>query len=273
MAKIVFHFVLGLLVVLTLNACSLFGSSTSYERINALIFAKVDGVDLKGDLFVPRNSSRNKIPVVIVVHGGGWTSRTGDMESICKKIARAGYAAFNITYRLAPQYHYPTQVNDVKSAIAWIKKNGDRYNLDSTNIAGWGYSAGAHLIMMAGLDPSQNLKAIVSGGTPAELTAWPHSPLVFKLIGHTMQDDLKAWKDASPVNNVYENSPPVFLYHGEWDTTVEVDQLERMEKALRAKGVHVETYRIPWMGHFAVYLFSAKSDTLGIQFLKKYLSE
>ena len=259
--------ILNLVFVLFLAGCSTLPKGAQVEKVHFSQEVK----SLVGDLYLPK--AEEKTPVVIVVHGGGWSSRTGDMESICKKLVRRGIAAFNITYRLAPENKYPKAVNDVKAAMDWIKENGARYNIDTQRMGGWGYSAGAHLILLSGLNPEQGLKAIVAGGTPAQLTYWPKSPMIGDFIGHPMATHKKIWEEASPINHVREKSPPVYLYHGAWDTLVDYEQMGIMEKALKKKGVEVKTYSAPLMGHFMVYLLSFKSDRLGLDFLVEKLNK
>lgn len=72
--------------------------------------------------------------------------------------------------------------------------------IDFSQLSGWGYSAGAYLILMAGLNPNIGLSKIVAGGTPADLTAWPESPLVIGLLGMPLKENPDLWKQASSVN-------------------------------------------------------------------------
>lgn len=245
--------------------CSTLPSDTKLETVKFSEEVK----SLEGTLYLP--ASKKPTAAVIVVHGGGWRSRSGEMTTICKKLANQGIAAFNVTYRLAPENLYPKALNDVSAAIDWLNKNAIKYNIDKDRIGGWGYSAGAHLILRAGLDPKMGLKAIVSGGTPAKLDYWPKSPMVEAFIGHPIKTHEKTWKEASPFYYVYENSPPVFLYHGAWDMLVEPEQMYLMEKALKEKNVEVKTHEAPMQGHFVTYLFSAESENLGVKYLKEKL--
>jgi acetyl esterase/lipase len=221
---------------------------------------------LAGDLYLPNKPGLK--PAVVVVHGGGWTKRRGEMTGISKRLAKAGFAVFNITYRLAPDYLHPAQENDVSAALEWLYAHAEDYDIDKQAISGWGYSAGAHLILMAGLDRDKPpfLRSIVAGGTPADLTAWPRSPLVLKLIGKPYVDAAQQWYDASPVNRVTENSPPVFLYHGARDSLVETEQMEFMQQALKEKAVPVETYTISYVGHIGAYLFGGGAEKRAVQF-------
>jgi dipeptidyl aminopeptidase/acylaminoacyl peptidase len=85
-------------------------------------------------------------------------------------------------------------------------------------------------------------------------------------MGKSMSDANSDWNSASPVTHVSPNSPPVFLYDGEWDTVVEVEQMGFMERALRAKNIPVETYTVKFLGHIATYVLASGAERRGIQF-------
>lgn len=86
-------------------------------------------------------------PIIIYVHGGGWISGSkSSYTRICKSFAHEGYLTFNINYRLAPKYSYPTQIQDIARAIDWVDKNAEIYGGDKTKIFLAGDSSGAHLI-------------------------------------------------------------------------------------------------------------------------------
>lgn len=241
-------------------------SDRNYTALHDVIYTTVESQNLAGELYIP--DAPGLKPAVVVVHGGGWTNRSGDMEGISKKLAKAGFVVFNIQYRLAPENRHPAQVEDVSAALEWLYAHAGDYQIDPRLISGWGYSAGAHLILMAGLDRQQPpfLRSIVAGGTPADLTAWPNSPLVLKLIGKPMIEAKTAWQNASPVNHVSKRSPPVFLYHGEWDTLVEIEQMTMMKNALAEKNIPVETYTVKFLGHIATYVLASGAERRGIQF-------
>lgn len=244
------------------------GGNQPFEVTRGVVYKSVEGKMLKGDIFRPADTGPK--PGVVVVHGGSWASRSGDMEGIAERLAREGFVAFNITYRLAPESLYPKAVEDVRDAIKWLHENAAKYGVDKKKISGWGYSAGAHLILLVGLDARTGLQAIVAGGTPAYFPAWPHSPIIKKFIGKSLKEAPELWREASPALHVKKDSPPVFLYHGYGDTLVEADQMYRMRDALVAAHRPVETYEVPILGHIGVYLFSRKSEDLGVDFLKKH---
>ncbi len=265
--KINFIFLNTLLLVSFLIGCATFFQRQDYSIQKEVVFKSGPDFNLAGDLYLPKEKTLR--PAVVVVHGGSWARKTGDMESICRDLASAGYVVLNTTYRFVPENKFPAALEDVRDSVTWIKDHAKMYNVDPQNIAIWGYSAGAHLALLAGVDGNLGVKAIVAGGTPANLTAWPNSPLVKELLGVTYAEDPKLWEQASPVFHVTENSPPVFLYHGDWDRLVEVEQMDMMAQALQKKQRVVQTYRVTWLGHMAVYLLSQSSINKGIEFLKQ----
>ena len=76
------------------------------------------------DILVP--NGKGKFPITIYVHGGGWISgNKNSYTRICKSFAHEGYLTFNINYRLTPRYSYPSQIQDIASAINWIERNAE----------------------------------------------------------------------------------------------------------------------------------------------------
>ena len=115
------------------------------------------------DLFVPRRPSSRR-PVVVYVHGGGW--QTGDKRRIGHKarlFTRAGYLFASVNYRLSPpvrglpapdRVRFPDHPHDVGEALGWLTRNVRRYGGDPDRLVLIGHSAGAHLVSLAGVDPS-----------------------------------------------------------------------------------------------------------------------
>ena len=254
-------------IFFSLVACSTF-ERKDYELQNAITYKQIDGLSLKGDLYISKKEGLR--PAIVVVHGGSWKRRAGDIEWICRDLANAGYVVFNVTYRFAPQHQFPKPVEDIRDAVLWLKQNASKYNVDPEKMAGWGYSAGSNLILLAAIDGTLGLKAVVAGGTPANLTVWPKSPMVKEYLGSLYAENPKVWEAASPTFLITESSPPVFLYHGSWDDLVEPNQMEMMADALKQKQRVVETYSVPLMGHMMVYLLSQSSVDHGIDFLKRH---
>jgi acetyl esterase/lipase len=106
-----------------------------------------DPLDHLLDIAYP-NITKDRYPVIIHVHGGGWVY--GNKDTIYKAygmaLAQKGFAVLTINYRLAPTHNFPSQLYDLDEVLKFIEKNEERYSLDTGNVFMIGDSAGAHLI-------------------------------------------------------------------------------------------------------------------------------
>jgi len=119
-----------------------------------LVYASRDGTDLLLDLYLPANPIRRPIPVIVFVHGGGWSGGTRTTGPDFKRyFAQDGFAMASIEYRLTPSITFPANVEDVRTAIRWLKANAVAHGLDGDRICLWGTSAGGHLAAVAALAP------------------------------------------------------------------------------------------------------------------------
>jgi acetyl esterase len=86
-------------------------------------------------------------PIVFYVHGGGFRILSKDTHWIMGLgFARRGFIVFNVSYRLAPKHRYPTAVDDVCAAFAWVVKHAAEYGGDPSRVVLAGESAGANLV-------------------------------------------------------------------------------------------------------------------------------
>lgn len=108
------------------------------------------------DIYRPKNSTEEKLPVVIYLHGGAWVE--GDklinadnyVEKTILKLVEKSHIVISLNYRLVSEdVHFPGPVADTKDAVRWVRKNADKYSFDSENIGFWGVSAGAHLSLLS----------------------------------------------------------------------------------------------------------------------------
>ena len=226
--------------------------------------------ELRGDLYLP--ARRDKLPVVLTIHGGGWANRSrDDMADISRKLTRHGFAVFNINYRFAPRYTYPAQLHDVQQAFRWIAANANRYRLDPERINTWGYSSGAHLAALAGARNDvaglPRVRAVVAGGIPSDLRKYSDSPIVMRFMGDDRDAMPERYAEASPAFHVSPQHPPVFLYHGKLDLLVTPDQATDYFDALQSAGVDAELYLHDWRGHMTMFLFGGDAEARAINFL------
>ncbi|HET9484396.1 MAG TPA: alpha/beta hydrolase [Xanthomonadales bacterium] len=125
-----------------------------------LTYAVVGGRALRLDVYRPAPGSVTPTPLVVFVHGGAWSSGSrAPLPSWLAPLLDAGVAVASVDYRLtsevglygAEPVTFPAQIHDVKAAIRWLRAHAADYDFDSTRIALWGSSAGAHLAAIAGL--------------------------------------------------------------------------------------------------------------------------
>jgi acetyl esterase/lipase len=213
-------------------------------------------------------------PAVLLIHGGGWTGGDGrwEMVPIAKQLAKRGYVVFNVTYRMAPRWLYPAPVDDLREAVKWMRAHAQEEGIDPSRIATFGYSAGGHLAALVGLDEQMKINAIVAGGTPADLSLFPGGTLVPQFLGGTRKQIPERFREASPVNHVTRNSPPVFIYHGSADTLVPPEQAWAFDARLTKFKVPHELYWIEGRNHIPAFLLSGNTIQLAIDFLDRNLS-
>ena len=224
------------LITLALTAVLILtgATRTSAETVqNGLTYAP-SGQRL--DLCLPDGPRRKT--GLIFIHGGGFAKgNRGQMLGFCKLLANGGFPSVTVSYRLTSQGHaYPAAVQDIKSAVAWMRKNAGKLGIDPGKIVVIGYSAGATLALSAGLENRSRVAGIVSVAGISDFAlarqATPHRQLkkdIDAYLGRTPAPK------ASPLTAVSAGDPPVFLFHGKRDKLVPVTQsvilAERLKKA------------------------------------------
>jgi acetyl esterase len=119
-------------------------------RVQDLQVPTRDGAQLLARLYAP---SHDKLPVLLFLHGGGFTIGSVQTHDIlCRELARlSGAAVLSLDYRLAPEHAFPTAANDAWDALQWLAAQGDKLGLDTQRIAVGGDSAGGTLAAVCAL--------------------------------------------------------------------------------------------------------------------------
>lgn len=119
------------------------------------VYSHAAGSPRLADLYIPAatpDSRPGPLPVVIWLHGGGW--RFGDRRLAPDLRAFAQHsqiALVSIDYRLSDEAKFPAQVEDVKTAVRWVRSVAGEYSFHPDRIGLWGSSAGGHLAACAAL--------------------------------------------------------------------------------------------------------------------------
>jgi acetyl esterase/lipase len=150
-----------------------------------LVYATVDGKELKLDLYVPKQKAPagQVRPLVVWVHGGGWKGGSKE-HNPALFLLMDGYAVASINYRLTGVASFPAQIWDCKAAIRFLRAKAHDYGYDPSNIGVFGGSAGGHLAALMGttnnhpelegkvgdhLEVSSNVQAVVGWYGPTDL--------------------------------------------------------------------------------------------------------
>ncbi|MGK9475663.1 alpha/beta hydrolase [Melioribacter sp. OK-6-Me] len=243
-------FFLPILAIAQFNRDTSFTTKSAYEKIKKEYpFVKPAELDSQGlqilknviyysegqrklllDLFMPAGHAK-KLPLVVIVHGGGWRSGYKEMEHpIASRIARKNYLCATVEYRLSTEALYPVAILDVKRAICWLKENSDVYKIDTSKIVLMGMSAGGQIAAMAALtDKIEKLSAkncainaaaiidvdgVYDMTTPSESgkDSIPSKPSAAKQwLGFTYKENPSLWIEASPLKYVDSTSPPMLF--------------------------------------------------------------
>lgn len=195
-------------------------------------YTQVGGRSLHADVFYPP-SSRKKSPAVVLVHGGGWRSGDKSMNTpLAQQLALRGYVAMSVEYQLSQEAKYPAAVYNLKAAIRWLRANTKKYNIDETNIAIIGGSAGGQLAALTGATNgraafeeshgyekfSSKVQAVIDLDGLLDFTD-PENLAVKRntnsadvvWLGGTYDSIPDTWRNASALYHVDKNTPP-FLF-------------------------------------------------------------
>ncbi|WP_170297027.1 alpha/beta hydrolase [Agromyces salentinus] len=222
-------------------------------------------------------------PAVVLLHGGGFTEGNrvaGGMRELCTRFATAGFAAFSIDYRLVPSTVYPGQVQDVQSAITWLREDAqvERFGIDPERIGVLGSSAGAILAQEVGtlgdgpLDTGARVAAVASLSGVSLMTeealslGRPSEEAIGMILAYLdcespAADVCPQSAEASAALHVDPTDPPMLLVNGE-DELVPAEQVEAMHAALDSAGVSSEVIIGRTGAHGVSLLAPAVSDAL-----------
>ncbi|WP_278930336.1 alpha/beta hydrolase [Limosilactobacillus oris] len=248
--------------------------------IDNVTYAAVDGRPLKMAILEPW-TQRFPLkyhpaprPLIVFVQGSSWrVGKMGEQIPQLVQFVKAGYVVATVQHRnTLDGYPFPAFLEDVKTAIRYLRRRAVKFAIDSDRVAIWGTSSGANAAMLVGLtgdDPryaghlyrteSDRVDAVVSCFAPMDVldtfdytAAVPGSELLkFCLLGM----DRKKWpeiaKEMSPLDQVKpgQDYPPFLLFHGDADKVVPYQQMVKMYDKLEADGYDVAAYRVKGANH------------------------
>jgi acetyl esterase/lipase len=241
------------------------------------------------DLYRPREG-KERLPVVMWVHGGGWNKGSKDR---CPAVwlTEHGYAVASINYRLTDEAQWPAQIDDCRTAVRWLRTHADEYRLDGNRIAAWGGSAGGHLVALLGtLDPpgnetvSSRVQAVCDWYGPSDLLTMPPNVLTpgkteadlansngAKLLGGVVRDRPELARQASALYQVSADDPPFLIMHGDKDGAVPLEQSQRLHEMLKAAGVTSTLQVLEGAGHGGKEFHTPEIRQVILEFFNRHL--
>jgi len=235
-----------------------------YTQQLDIIYTSGLGWNKNLDLYLPPNPGK-PTPVIINLHGGGWVSGVKEQQSSgFEMYFNQGYAVVNIEYRMTKEAKAPAAVEDARCALIYVVKNAKALNIDTNKIVVVGGSAGGHLAMMMGLLENDHrfdqncmgvqipkLAAIIDKWGINDVWAWAYcckSHSAQNWLGDKKGDEAFA-NTLSPIHYINKNSPPIFIVHGDADSTVPYQQSVTLHEKLKLLGVKTEFITVPGGGH------------------------
>ncbi len=264
-----------------------------------IAYAAEDGKALTLRIVKPWQNDLNKerrYPLIVFIQGSGWTfpNINYHLPQICQFAAK-GYVVATVTHRSSNDGHpFPAFLQDVKSAIRFLRAHADQYQIDPTRVAAWGTSSGGNTALLLGLtgdDPrytssvcpeqSDAVKAVVDVFGPTDMMSLfisrhgnyenvqldpGHEAYYNRILGASWRtEEGRAAADAmSPLQILREGMelPPMLLLYGDADPVVPFDQGERMYEKLCSLGYDVEFVRVTGAEHEGNFWSQAVLDEI-----------
>jgi para-nitrobenzyl esterase len=204
------------------------------------------------DLYVPEPiKAKTPLPVIVFIHGGGFTGGDKGLSELCVNLASEGFAVASINYTLVLKYKkaegtsctanmskglpkngfHPLLIEAIQTAsadavlaLSWIKNNAKLYNLDLNRVA-------------------------ISGGSAGSMTA-----LYTTYVSNQKVIKIKAvvdlWGGLEDVNLIKKGAAPVLIYHGDLDKLINVDFAYALKKRMDKIGsTNSEIHILEGKGH------------------------
>lgn len=257
---------------------------------NNIEYANPDEQHLMVNMARPKEG-KGPFPAIICIHGGGFRAGTRDgYNGLIKELAKRGYVAMTVEYRLAPKYQFPAAIFDVKAVVRWTRANAKKYKIDPNKIGVTGGSAGGHLAQFLGVTSdvpefegdegnrkfSSKVQVVVNYFGPSDFTksygkSVDAAEVLPLWLGGNLQTEYKKHIVASPLYWVTPKAAPTLLLHGTKDNYVAFEQAEWIYDRLKASQVEVVLMPFVGAGHGFGGKDAQKADEAMFAFFDKHL--
>lgn len=271
-----------LLVTCLHFVCALSSTEQTLSEITIekdIVYGKAGGVELKLD--IGRPIGKGPFPAILFFHGGGWQQgNKSHMHKWIRKVAASGFVGVSVGYRFAPTFKWPSQVEDAKTAVRYLRARASSLGIDPSRIGVMGESAGGYLaLMLAVTSPSDgfegeagypefssSVQTVVSYVSAADFTL-PGLALSPEMeaemlkyyqkslnevrtdfTGATGPDD-PILKKISVITYVNKGDAPVLMFYGDSDPFVSIEHAHHLKGALDKAQVANELIIVKGGGH------------------------
>ncbi len=202
-------------------------------------------------------------PVVIYVHGGGWTG--GDPQRQARDLYHAlsldGWVVLSVRYPFTPSVSVETQIETIRQAVAWA-----RQTWAPSRVVLAGGSAGGHLAAMVALTSDEPVDACVGIYGVYDManrnrTRAPWTKIRNEVMQASVDEAMERYRTVSPLDQIDGVTPPFLVVHGTHDTLVPIGEATQFVDALRAAQRPVDFLQVFGAQHAFDALSSPTSRT------------
>ncbi len=244
-----------------------------------ITYAVRDGKDYTLDLLFPWpvEGETKKFPLVVFVQGSSWTTPVREYELLqLGQLAQKGFIVATVGHRSCVDgYKAPAFLEDVKTAIRFLRAKAETYRIDPERVGIWGTSSGGNTSLLVGVtgddprfrteeyaDQSDAVRLVVDCFGPTDLNAMVRenyyalkddpTTIFAMLCGYPYNEETQAkMASISPLEYVEpgKDFPPFLLLHGTGDPVVDYTQSTRMYEKLLDCGYDATMYQVPDAPH------------------------
>ncbi|GAB3792778.1 alpha/beta hydrolase [Dyella agri] len=227
------------------------------------VYQTVGGASLGAYVFEPPAVSSAPRAAVLLFHGGGWRGGSAEWSfDDARRFAALGMVAIAIDYRLSGDKATPIDAfADTCAAFAWARRHAAELRLDPARVAGYGVSAGGHLVASAGT-------LACPSDTGSLQQTRPDAMLLVSPAVNTARDGWfrhllqgRAEPAAySPLDHAGASTPPTLIVQGEADTLTRPGGAKAFCERMHAAQVTCELALYPNLGHLLTRKLDNQED-------------
>ncbi len=212
------------------------------QQPTAYVYRELNGRALKLYVFTPEvKKTDNPMAIMLLFHGGGWFVGTAEWTfPSARRFAALGMVTVAVEYRLSKDTVTPIDaLDDTWAAFRWVREHAKKLNIDPARVAGYGVSAGGHLVAAAATIKCPGDEVNGTNSAPDLLLLW--SPALdvandgwFRKL---LQGKASA-SDLSPAAHAGAGTPPTCIVHGEKDTLTPLSGTQKFcDRVMQAGGI------------------------------------